>query len=115
MSLDFTLYVDVDTGSKNNITHVVFEKNVTHNLVDMAKECGIYDCLWRPEENGFDNAGQITFPLKKGLYKLINNPDKYKLLQPSSGYGTYTGLVNFATEVLENCIEHPKCKIEASR
>lgn len=45
MSLDFCLQYKNDG---NEIS--VFDRNITHNLGNMADKSGIYYALWRPEE-----------------------------------------------------------------
>lgn len=51
MSLGVLLYVDVDTGGETLHRVELFEANITHNLNKMAKEVGIYEYLWRPDED----------------------------------------------------------------
>jgi len=45
MSLDFDIYMDVDTGGDSPHRVYLFEKNITHNLGAMAREAGIYEAI----------------------------------------------------------------------
>lgn len=90
-------------------------RNITHNLVPMAKEAGLYECLWRPDEYGFPNAEDLVEPLRKGLRFLRLQQDKCRALNPSNGWGTYEGLVRFCEELLAECRDHPSSVVRVSR
>lgn len=107
MSLDFTL--------KRVQPVEVFSSNITHNLGLMAEAAGIYQCLWRPEELGIKQAGELVGPLGIGLGKLVANPDHFRKFDSPNGWGTYDNFVRFVTQVLNACIEHPDAEIEVSR
>ena len=62
MSLDFYLYVDVDTGGEEPHRTDLCDKNITHNLTEMADKAGIYKCLWRPDENQCNRNSPQTTP-----------------------------------------------------
>lgn len=92
----------------------LYSLNITHNLNNMAKAVGLYEVLWRPEEIGITTASQMISFLEKGLEELVANPNKYKALNPSNGFGSYEDFVNFCKSVLHNCYEYPEATIEAS-
>lgn len=93
----------------------VFTANITHNLNRMAEAAGIYQHLWRPEEIGITKAEQLIEPLEAGLKKLHGDPDEFKKHNPSNGWGTYEGLVEFVSEYLEACKKYPDAKVSVSR
>lgn len=107
MSLDVKL-VDENGDS-------LYEDNITHNLGQMADRAGIYKCLWRPDENGFEFAEQIIEPLQKGLCSMVSHPAQYEKLNPPNGWGTYEGLVLWCIAYLKACQEYPKARIEVCR
>ena len=107
MSLDIDL-TDVDGN-------VVFSYNITHNLGRMAREAGIYEQLWRPDEYGLHKAKQISASLTAGLMWLVSRPQHYKTFNPESGWGSYEGFVKFVVEYLIACREHPEATIQVSR
>ena len=45
----------------------VYDANITHNLGKIAKEAGIYQALWRPDECGITTADQLVPILGPGL------------------------------------------------
>lgn len=118
MSLDLTLSVDVHN------------MNITHNLGDMAsqvpvgllesydgdvKNLTLYDVMWIPEEQDLYYADDIILYVTVGLKELLDNPDKYKKFNPSSGWGDYNGLVEATTELLFNLKIYPNAKLHADR
>jgi len=93
----------------------IFDYNITHNLGKMAEKAGIYYHLWRPEELGIEEAGELIEPLEQGLYLLKSQPKEFKKYNPDNGWGNYDNLVKFVEKYLEKCKEHPEAKIEISR
>jgi hypothetical protein len=93
----------------------VFDRHITHNLGKMAKEAGIYEVLWRPEEIGIDKASDMIPFLEKGLETLKSDPERFKEFNPENGWGSYEGLLVFAVDTLAACKEHPDARVSASR
>ncbi len=93
----------------------VFSENITHNLVKMAEEAGLYFYLWRPDEIAITHAHQLIEPLTLGLEELTNNPEKYEAFNPENGWGSYAGFVDFVRNYLGACIEHPDAIVSACR
>jgi hypothetical protein len=115
MSLDVTLYVDVDTGGKELYYVELYNANITHNLTDMAKEAGIYKYLWRPAEVNCKYAKDIVDKVEEGLIKLRNYPLKFKQYDSPNGWGDYEHFVPWVANYLEACKQYPKALIEVSR
>lgn len=93
----------------------IYERNITHNLNSMAEEAGIYKHLWRPEEIGITEAKQLIDPLRAGLKRLTDDPERFKKLNPENGWGDYDGLVDFVTEYLAACEKNPDAEVRVSR
>lgn len=111
MSLDFSIENKCEhCGNRDGNSF-----NITHNLGKMAKAAGIYECLWRPEENGFDTAEQVTPILQKGLDDLKNFPDTFSSFDSDNGWGTYKDFVPWVERVLDCCKRNPKSKIRSCR
>jgi hypothetical protein len=81
----------------------------------MAEEAGIYNCLWRPDENGFTKAKDIIPILRDGLAKMVNNPEHFKKFDSPNGWGTYEHFVPWIREVLKGCEDNPEADIVVSR
>jgi hypothetical protein len=93
----------------------VYEANITHNLNRMAKEAGIYEYLWRPDELGVTKASQLIEPLAEGLRRLEIEPNRFIPLNPENGWGNYEGLCSFVSRYLKACREHPNADVSVSR
>jgi hypothetical protein len=92
-----------------------YSANITHNLGTMAKEAGIYEHLWSPEEINITTADQLIAPLKDGLKKLKNNKEYYTTFNSSNGWGTYEHFVPFVENYLNACIDHPDAIVYVDR
>lgn len=101
--------------SKESETNQVYHSNITHNLNTMADACGVYDIVWRPDENGLRYAEQLIEPLETGIANLKSTPMHFKQFNPDNGWGDYDGLVKFLEDYLAACRKYPKAKIRACR
>ena len=97
------------------LTNTVHSGNITHNLGKMAKEAGLYEALWCPEESGYWIAKQLIPVLDKGLWELKMNPEKYEKFNAENGWGVYENLVDFVEEYLKACRLFPDADVGASR
>lgn len=120
MSLDVYLsrqkWISYDAGKTliEEREHV-YDANITHNLNEMAKEAGIYEALWHPEEIGKTKASEIAEILEKGLKDLKARPEHFKTFNAPNGWGMYEHFVPFVEEYLEACKKYPDAIIEVSR
>ena len=96
-------------------TREVYSRNITHNLNAMAEAAGIYEPLWRPDEIGITQAKQLIEPLVAGLEQLRAEPEKFKVHNPSNGWGSYDGLVAFVADYLEACRMYPDASVRVWR
>ena len=99
----------------NNNDSEVFDYNITHNLNQMADAAGLYESLWRPDENGITHARQLIKLLEEGLSLLQSDPGRFRKFEPSNGWGTYEGLVRFVQKYLAACMEWPGATVHVSR
>ncbi len=111
MSLDF--YLDLECESCGVGIHESF--NITHNLGAMAREAGVYECLWYPEDNEYLTADNVIIALERGLDRLRTNPEKFKEFDAPNGWGTYKHFLPFVEEVLAACRKSPSASISVSR
>lgn len=107
-------------GKRPVLCHVggdetVYTANITHNLGLMANEAWIYEVIWRPEDLEISVASQLIEPLRRGLDELKANPDKYKLSNPSNGWGNYDDLVDFVEKYIVACEENPAASVSVWR
>jgi hypothetical protein len=119
MSLDVYLkrkkWISYDAG-KTLIEEeeTVYDANITNNLGKMAREAGIYEAIWRPEEIGKIKASEIVELLENGLTDLKARPEHFKTFNSPNGWGTYEDFVPFLEKYLEACKEYPDAIIIAS-
>lgn len=89
--------------------------NITHNLAKMAHALGVYNCIWRPEENGIECAAHMIYPLEIALNQLERHPEEFKKFNAENGWGTYEGFLSFIKAYLKACEENPTATIRACR
>ncbi len=92
-----------------------FHKSITHNLGKMAASCGLYDAMWRPEENGIETAAQMIPFLREGIRSLYDDPAEHLRHEPENGFGSYDYLLKFATLYLDACEKFPLSKVRVER
>ena len=100
---------------KKVIDMVEFEANITHNLVEMADEAGVYMSVWRPEESGILKAGQLIPVLRKGIEMMEADPDRFRKFDSPNGWGTYDDFLPWLKKYLGACEEHPEASVESCR
>ena len=93
----------------------VYVNNITHNVGVMAREAGVYDALWSPENLGVKTARDLMPHLEAGLKTLWKDPPKFKAHNPENGWGDYDGLCEFVREYLTACIANPDAAVQVSR
>jgi len=96
-------------------TNTVYHGNITHNLGKMAREAGIYQALWRPEEVGIITGSELIELLIAGLQQLRSDPERFKSMNPPNGWGSYQSLLEFTGEYLMACMAYPNATVRVWR
>jgi hypothetical protein len=96
-------------------TEEFFSANVTHNLVQMAEEAGVYKHLWRPEEIGVTKAGQLVVPLRAAVALMRSDPARFEKHNPSNGWGSYERFVPWIEAYADACAANPEADVNVSR
>jgi hypothetical protein len=81
----------------------------------MADAAGIYEALWRPDENNLTKASQLVPILRAGLARLVADPAKFKEFNSPNGWGMYEHFVPFVQKYLDACREYPDADVSVSR
>ena len=115
MSLDVSLYTDVEVRQKYLRRAYWYEANITSNLGEMAAAVGIYHALWEPKSINAIFAEDIIGVLERGLKILKDDPKTYKEFNPKNGWGDYEGLIAFVDHYLTACRKYRLTRIEISR
>lgn len=90
----------------------VFTTNITHNLIKMAEEAGIYKYLWEPEENNITKASQLIEPLENALALLKSKPNHFKKYNDQNNWGTYEDFMDSIEKYLDACKQYPHAEVE---
>lgn len=115
MSLDVYLECPDCHGCDEHHAPSLWHANITHNLGPMAREAGLYEHLWRPDEIGVTVAAQLVEPLIAGIRSLVADPERYRKLNPPNGWGSYEKLGDFCCRYLLACDTHPTARVRVSR
>ena len=107
--------MSLDVYLKNDGGETLYSRNITHNLNMMAKEAGIYECLWRPDEHGMTHAHHIVDPLRAGLAQLVTHKRLFEEFNSPNGWGLWEHFVPFCADYLQACRDHPDALVEVSR
>ena len=113
MSLD--VYLEPPKCSHCGLGKEEIGFNITHNLGPMAKEAGIYQEVWRPGEVCIAKAEQMIEPLRKGIAEMKADPERFKALDSSNGWGTYADFLPWLEEYLAACEANPDADLSVSR
>ena len=81
------------------------DKNITHNLVEMWDEAGIYDALYMSEGK---TAASILPTLRSGLAKLRANPEYYTKFNSPNGWGLYENAVPWLEDLILGLEKSPR-------
>lgn len=115
MSLDVRLGHICPHCKKETDAGNVFASNITHNFGRMAYAAGIYDCVWRPDENSITTAAQLIEPLQAGIAKMKAQPEYYRQFDTPNGWGTCDQFLPWLQEYLDACIANPDSPVTVSR
>jgi hypothetical protein len=101
MSYDVALGVRV----KGRWYEIVEVGNMTSNVASMWR-------LASPDTDGLAGldtmlAGEAAKHLSTAVLRMRADPDPYVALSPANGWGSYDGALEFLTQVLKACREHP--------
>jgi hypothetical protein len=81
----------------------------------MAKEAGVYQHLWRPEEIGITKAAQLVEPLRAAVALLKSDPARFEQHNAPNGWGMYKHFVPFVENYLAACERNPDAEVSVSR
>lgn len=107
--MSHNVYLCIDTGGKEPVT--VFGSDCTSNVSGMWADALGYPLA---ELDGRTAVDAID-DLRRAAWRMANNPDKYRAMNPPNGWGNYEGARDYITEILEACLAHPKTTIAVSR
>lgn len=93
----------------------LYTRYVTHNLGKMARELGIYEYIWRPDEVDVVRAKQLIKPLGVAIDNIRDRKAHYRTFNPPNGFGTIDGFIDFMIDYLKACRTYPNAFVEVCR
>lgn len=107
MSYDISL--TINTGIKDAV--VADAGNYTWNVAPM-----LYDTNDGWERITKNNVSSKTASeiLEKILVRLVENPGKYRAMNPKNGWGDYDSMLAWLQNLKEICDENPLCTVRVS-
>ena len=111
--MGLTVYLK-DKGKATQVEFDLYQGSVTHNLNKMAEAAGIYEIVWRPDENQVEFAHELMPRLEEGLLNLQSNYEYFQQFNPENGWGSYDYLVNFIIDYISACKKYPNAYVEVS-
>jgi hypothetical protein len=107
--------MSLDVYLKNEAGDELYSRNITHNLGKMAREAGIYECLWRPDEHSITHARQIIEPLAAGVALLATQKARFEEFNEPNGFGLWEHFLPFCADYLQACRNNQDALVKVSR
>lgn len=104
--MSYDVWLEIDTGGDEPVR--LSSLNYTWNCAPM-----FYSAFGESGLNGLSGklAGEAAPIIKRALASMQANPDHYKAMNPSNGWGSYEGAMTFLREFHSDCQQHPKASI----
>ena len=94
-------------GRGEEIDMCVFQSDITHNLIPMARLAGVSECMWDAKKNGITKAFQLLESLQDAIVGMKAEPERFRALNPSNGWGNYEGFLAALVALCEACRSNP--------
>lgn len=102
-------------GHEQDSRHELFSSNITHNLKEMAREAGVFEHLWFPENIGITRARELVDPLTTAVALMSADPARFKKHDTPNGWGLYKNFLPWIERLLAACIQHPDAFVHVDR
>jgi hypothetical protein len=107
--MSYDIWLTIDTGGPAPAP-VGGSLNMTSNVAPMWRLAGADLAEFKAR-----TAGDCIPELRTAIADMAGNPEKYRPLNPSNGWGDYAGCLEFLRELLVMFEEHPKATVEVWR
>lgn len=117
MSLDISFSEELKCPDCDKVitTFEVYSTNITHNLIRMASQIGVYNCLWCPEDVGINRAKDMITTLQDGIKRMVKEPEICRSFDSPNGWGTYDDFLPWLCDILQACETYPDSIISISK
>ena len=89
----------------------VCDANITHNLVPMWREAGVYEALYKSQGK---QAKDIISVLESGVSAMAADPARFEAHNSPNGWGLYRNALPWLRKCLDACKENPEAIIRVS-
>lgn len=94
---------------------VVYHSNMTSNVSGMWDDAGIELRLYcYDREHAGDEARVVAPLLTEAIHKMEADPERYRAMEPSNGWGSYEGTLSFLRKLRDACLMYPNARIRGS-
>ena len=105
VSYDVSLWIDTGAGNEAEIGWW----NMTSNVAPMWRDAGV-DLRDLKDVKAADAVG----PLGIAAQNLVNDPARYRAMNPENGWGSYDGCLKFIETLRDACRAHPNAVVRVS-
>ena len=60
-------------------------------------------------------AGELIEPVGRGIIAMRRDPERYRQMEPSNGWGDYNGALAYLEWIAKTASEHPNVEVSVSR
>lgn len=107
--MSYDIWLTIDTGGLDPAT-VSGSHNMTSNVAPMWRLAGADLAEFEDRQ-----AGDCLPLLEAAIAEMNANPDKYRPLNPSNGWGSYESCLKFLGELRDEFARHPKATVQVWR
>lgn len=104
--------MSLDVSLEKVLINEVFEANITHNLIGMWTEAGVYNALYW---SAGKLAREIIPELEAGVLAMESDPERFKAFNSPNGWGLYKNALPWLKKYLSACRENPDALIRVSK
>lgn len=103
--MSYDVCVLVDTGAGEELRGE--DRNYTYNVSGMFRKAGIESL----NDLEGKKCSDLIPMLSKAADAMKADPEAYRAMNPSNGWGNYEGALEFLCWILEQCQRHPKATL----
>lgn len=107
--MSYDIHLEIDTGGPEPAV-VGRDFNMTSNVGPMWRKAGADLADFEGKK-----AGTVVSVLDAAVAQMKAQPDEYRALNPSNGWGTYEGCLEFLEELRDTCAANPNATVRVCR
>lgn len=108
--MSYDVWLEINTGGPSPALITGTDRNYTCNIQPMLQLAGVD----LPSLDGRP-ASDVAPIIRAALAEMCNNPEPYVTLNPSNGWGSSDGCVEFLAHIAASAELHPKATMRVSQ